>query len=329
AKCTVTGDPHVTDFYGDYFHTDPTATSAVLYSKNGFSVDGPITTVTDSSGSQFHLFYSLNFGSTTLKATTMCPNNQTKGTARVQLEHDFGSDGYVWIDVYCATSPTKSKLMGAFLNFDIYVVDFTNDASATFDTLEADSTGYCMGKDSGRRLRGVRALSSSSSPTCANVCKPSQACSATGDPHIKTFFKYDYSITNNQQETFVLYEMPGNTTYDEENDVSNFLVTITTNSTGRIHQVDFGEDRITTANCTDGVNTLPLGLRETFRNGDVLRIVVECTVGSNSNKPQPIFLNVVSLEKTDDSPDGTDTDFLTLETDQGNFGLCMEQSSTC
>ncbi|CAK8992549.1 Uncharacterized protein SCF082_LOCUS3147, partial [Durusdinium trenchii] len=315
AVCEVTGDPHVTDFFGEStFHTPPDATEANFYTYQGdFTIKAPITTVTDSSGDEFHLIYTLNFGDTTLKASEVCPNNQTD-VPHVQLEHSFGDKGFVWIDVYCATSPHKPKLTGAFLNFNVYKMDFTDDPTATFETLEKDSTGFCMGQNEGRRLRGVRSLSGAG-PTCATLCRPSAPCSAINDPHIQTFFNKDYSITNSQEESFVLYEMPGNTTYDHDHDVSKFVVKIWTESAGRIHKIDFGDEVITTANCTNGKNTLPLGLREVFDDGDILQMVVQCTNGMHSDNPQPIFLNVNSLVKYDFASGGS-TDFRTVEEEQ-------------
>jgi len=317
AICTMTGDPHVTPFGGKgTFHIPHDLDQATLYEMDGWKVWGPLTTTTIDS-SVFQLFYTLNVGDIQVQASDLC---EEAGDSTL-IGYDWSNGDFAYLNVTCAKSDKYSQL-GLFLNMELTKTDTSSDTSATFQSMEEGSSGFCTVPDSLRRrgLRLGRALGDNDIGTCAERCAPSSPCLGKGDPHITTFYGDKYNEQASDPGIWTVYESPSD---------GGFKITVDTKNDGRTYTFNFGDESVNAEDdCPEGKKTDPIQFVKTFSNGDTLAASVTCTYGDHSKptKKAGTFFNW-EINKLDVTNDPSET-FKSIEEKEGSSGMCISKPSS-
>lgn len=311
AECLSYGDPHFVDFHGDIFHTDKGLTEVTFYAteEGDYRAYGPVTNVTVPGDSAvFQLFYDIYLGDVHISAEDFCQGT-TDGPIQ-SYTHTFKNGDLLEANVWCATSPTYPNQLGYFLNANFTKTDLTDDSTADFFSIESElgSSGQCFGKGNRRALRGRETQSS-----CAWMCAPSSNCTGVNDPHVTDFWTDLYTLKPPGPLNYTAYSMP-------QEDAEAFEVIVVTKNDGRTYGMLFGDTYVSTENCTNGAKTLPINLKQTFSNGDIVRAGLVCHK-SDSHNEYGIMFNW-SVVKWDASSDTTST-FREIEEDEGTTGLCI------
>jgi len=239
ATCLATGDPHMTDFYGQEWDQDATPGKVLtLYSVDGFAVTALI-------GHHYRIT-EVQFGDKSFD-TSSCDD---PATSSFTSSATIGASGEVTIRAACATADGSSHL-----NVELDKSD--TGAEADFAAMEqaANSSGLCQqGPDARRRLRS-RALSSTAQ------CECSASCLVKGDPHVTDFYGKEETIQNGR--TFVLYSE------------ASFTLTIVTSHDGRVESLDFNGATHQAAETCKSKKT-ELSLDYTWADGDKIVASVRC-----------------------------------------------------
>lgn len=341
--CNTWQDPHVIDFAGDEFKISKSIEDVTIYEIDNFSVWAPQTHRTVD-GTNFQLFYSMSWDGENITATELCTNPGDSTTRVTLLGNNPGSDyveGYIW----CMQADDYPQL-GLFLAIQLTKVD-SQVGGDSFLEIEKSlgAKGECMGandeatenttmnnssENNGRRLRGVDERSLSGAGTfspvgpswiaseCYTICPNQEPCQGEGDPHITTFFGKKYNLQPSGPENFTVYEITGNTTYDEEHDITGFDIFIETKNTGRTYAIHFGDEVIDSSSCTKSGDVFAAS--HTFPNGDSVYLQATCTYSQNNKSKYGLFFDWKVYKF--DVPYGSQ-DFRTLETDEGSQGLCL------
>jgi len=324
ATCTMSGDPHITNFAGQTFHSPHGVSDVTLYEMDAFKLWGPITNVTVPGDSNlFQVFYSLHVGDEEVKASEFC---HKVGDSKL-FQNDWRNGDFAFIEVTCETSSKYPEELGLFLNMQLTKTDVSSDHDESFQDMEAGSSGFCVVPDSSRRRlrrgRRGRRLESETVGTCANKCAPKSLCVGKDDPHITTFFGQSYNEEPSNPVNLTVYEIPGNTTFDKNEKISKFKIWVETWNSGRTYAFHFGNQEVRAKNdCPQGDKTSPIVFKQTFDNGDLVSATVQCTYGDH-NMPTDAgtFFNW-QVDKLCQTNDPNET-FKSLEMKEGTFGLCI------